>query len=177
MRGRASYRRKQNIVIVPAKIASVVSEWLYLISGHVVNSSSAEVLLGDLGFFLQVQPRLINPLKNLRRLGLKLVAEFFSDHETYSFSVEEIDAVFHAVVWPQVCISCSSKRLMCNIYHAEDYSCTGVHCVSDVCHMIRVVPDRFWQSDVSVQDLFLDLCLVRSGIIKSQDKVEINLSE
>lgn len=38
-------------MIVPAKIASVVSEWLYLISGHVVSSSSAEVLLGDLGFF------------------------------------------------------------------------------------------------------------------------------
>ncbi|XP_008939761.1 PREDICTED: small subunit processome component 20 homolog, partial [Merops nubicus] len=49
----------------------------------------------------KVQPRLINPLKNLRRLGLKLVTEFFSDYETYSFSVEEIDAVFHAVVWPQ----------------------------------------------------------------------------
>lgn len=30
------------------------------------------------------------------------MVEFFSDHETYSFSVEEIDAVFHAVVWPQV---------------------------------------------------------------------------
>ncbi|POI36058.1 hypothetical protein CIB84_000191 [Bambusicola thoracicus] len=52
----------------------------------------------------KVQPRLINPLKNLRRLGLKLVVEFFSDHETYSFSVEEIDAVFHAVVWPQLCL-------------------------------------------------------------------------
>ncbi|OXB65172.1 hypothetical protein ASZ78_005288 [Callipepla squamata] len=58
----------------------------------------------------KIQPRLINPLKNLRRLGLKLVVEFFSDHETYSFSVEEIDAVFHAVVWPQVCRLASESQ-------------------------------------------------------------------
>ncbi|NXC50218.1 UTP20 protein, partial [Penelope pileata] len=58
----------------------------------------------------KVQPRLINPLKNLRRLGLKLVVEFFSDHETYSFSVEEVDAVFHAVVWPQVCRLASESQ-------------------------------------------------------------------
>ncbi|XP_054845011.1 small subunit processome component 20 homolog [Eublepharis macularius] len=50
----------------------------------------------------QIQPRFINPLKNLRKLGVKLIADFFSDFETYSFSVEEIDAVFHAVVWPQI---------------------------------------------------------------------------
>ncbi|KAJ7422794.1 Small subunit processome component 20 like protein [Pitangus sulphuratus] len=58
----------------------------------------------------KVQPRLINPLKNLRRLGLKLVAEFFSDYETYSFSVDEIDAIFHAVVWPQVCRLASESQ-------------------------------------------------------------------
>ncbi|XP_060633217.2 small subunit processome component 20 homolog [Anolis sagrei] len=50
----------------------------------------------------KIQLRFINPLKNLRRLGLKLIADFFCDFETYSFSVEEIDAVFHAVVWPQI---------------------------------------------------------------------------
>ncbi|XP_075285568.1 small subunit processome component 20 homolog [Opisthocomus hoazin] len=58
----------------------------------------------------KVQPRFINPLKNLRRLGLKLVVEFFSDYETYSFSVDEIDAVFHAVVWPQVCRLASESQ-------------------------------------------------------------------
>nr|XP_056703398.1 small subunit processome component 20 homolog [Euleptes europaea] len=50
----------------------------------------------------KIQLKFINPLKNLRKLGVKLVADFFSNFETYSFSVEEIDAVFHAVVWPQV---------------------------------------------------------------------------
>lgn len=99
----------------------VVSELLDLISEQVVSSCSAKVLLVWVicMVFLQVQPRLINPLKNLRRLGLKLVAEFFSDYETYSFSVEEIDAVFHAVVWPQVsiflffqitCLKCMPSR-------------------------------------------------------------------
>ncbi|KAJ7404618.1 Small subunit processome component 20 like protein [Willisornis vidua] len=58
----------------------------------------------------KIQPRLINPLKNLRRLGLKLVAEFFSDYEIYCFSVEEINAVFHAVVWPQICRLASESQ-------------------------------------------------------------------
>ncbi|XP_071408091.1 small subunit processome component 20 homolog [Pithys albifrons albifrons] len=58
----------------------------------------------------KIQLRLINPLKNLRRLGLKLVAEFFSDYETYCFSVEEINAVFHAVVWPQICRLASESQ-------------------------------------------------------------------
>lgn len=109
-----SYRRKQkNIVIVPAKVVSVVNELLYLISEQVVVVLQRSYCFFFL-LFLQVQPRLINPLKNLRRLGLKLVAEFFSDYETYSFSVEEIDAVFHAVVWPQVSLSRSSKQLVYN---------------------------------------------------------------
>jgi len=64
------------------------------------------------------------------------VVEFFSDYETYSFSVDEIDAVFHAVVWPQVSISCSSKQLVCNMHCAENSKCTGVHCVSYVPHRI-----------------------------------------
>ncbi|KAM8974068.1 small subunit processome component 20 homolog isoform 2-T2 [Pelodytes ibericus] len=50
----------------------------------------------------KLQLRFINPLKNLRRLGIKRVVEFFTDFETYTFSAEEIDAVFHAVIWPQV---------------------------------------------------------------------------
>ncbi|XP_038612128.1 small subunit processome component 20 homolog [Tachyglossus aculeatus] len=51
----------------------------------------------------KIQLRFINPLKNLRRIGIKLVAEFFSDQESYNFSTEEIDAVFYGTVWPQVC--------------------------------------------------------------------------
>uniref|UniRef100_A0A8C4VGI6 UTP20 small subunit processome component n=1 Tax=Gopherus evgoodei TaxID=1825980 RepID=A0A8C4VGI6_9SAUR len=50
----------------------------------------------------KIQLRFINLLKNLRRLGVKLVADFFSDFETYCFTVDEIDAVFEAVVWPQI---------------------------------------------------------------------------
>ncbi|XP_075456776.1 small subunit processome component 20 homolog [Ascaphus truei] len=50
----------------------------------------------------KIQLKFINPLKNLRRLGIKRIVEFFTDCETYPFSAEEIDAVFHAVVWPQI---------------------------------------------------------------------------
>uniref|UniRef100_A0A8C5PLM5 UTP20 small subunit processome component n=1 Tax=Leptobrachium leishanense TaxID=445787 RepID=A0A8C5PLM5_9ANUR len=50
----------------------------------------------------KIQLKFINPLKNLRRLGLKRVVEFFTDFETYPFSPEEIDAVFHAAIWPQI---------------------------------------------------------------------------
>lgn len=102
--------RSQEKTEVSAKDISMINEMLHLISEQVVVVLQRSYWAGFfVCFFLQVQPRLINPLKNLRRLGLKLVAEFFSDYETYSFSVEEIDAVFHAVVWPQVNISCFSK--------------------------------------------------------------------
>ncbi|KAJ6656317.1 hypothetical protein lerEdw1_003820 [Lerista edwardsae] len=80
--------------------------------GHLISKYLPEILqillcmTASVSHILQqrekIQLKFINPLKNLRRLGLKLVADFFSDFETYNFSVEEIDAVFHAVVWPQI---------------------------------------------------------------------------
>uniref|UniRef100_A0A668AJM1 UTP20 small subunit processome component n=1 Tax=Myripristis murdjan TaxID=586833 RepID=A0A668AJM1_9TELE len=45
----------------------------------------------------------ISPLKNLRRLGVLRIHDFFDNFDTYSFSADELDAVFQAVVWPQVC--------------------------------------------------------------------------
>ncbi|KAI5213125.1 small subunit processome component 20 homolog [Manis pentadactyla] len=50
----------------------------------------------------KIQLRFINPLKNLRRLGLKMVTDIFLDWESYQFRTEEIDAVFHGTVWPQI---------------------------------------------------------------------------
>uniref|UniRef100_A0A673V8U6 UTP20 small subunit processome component n=1 Tax=Suricata suricatta TaxID=37032 RepID=A0A673V8U6_SURSU len=50
----------------------------------------------------KIQLRFINPLKNLRRLGIKMVTDIFLDWESYQFRTEEIDAVFHGVVWPQI---------------------------------------------------------------------------
>lgn len=50
----------------------------------------------------KIQLRFINPLKNLRRLGIKMVTDIFLDWETYQFREEEIDAVFHGTVWPQI---------------------------------------------------------------------------
>ncbi|KAH0502963.1 Small subunit processome component 20-like protein [Microtus ochrogaster] len=51
----------------------------------------------------KIQLRFINPLKNLRRLGIKMISDIFLDWESYQFRAEEIDAVFHGAVWPQVC--------------------------------------------------------------------------
>lgn len=51
----------------------------------------------------KIQLRLINPLKNLRRLGIKMVTDIFLDWESYQFKTEEIDAIFHGAVWPQIC--------------------------------------------------------------------------
>ncbi|GCB68829.1 hypothetical protein scyTo_0000958 [Scyliorhinus torazame] len=50
----------------------------------------------------QVQPKCLNQLKYLRRLGINQTAAFFSDFESYAFMVDEVDAVFHGVVWPQI---------------------------------------------------------------------------
>ncbi|XP_039210035.1 small subunit processome component 20 homolog [Crotalus tigris] len=80
--------------------------------GHLISQNLPEILqillcmTATVSHILQqrekIQLRFINQLKNLRRLGLKLIADFFSDFETYGFSGEEIDAVFCAVVWPQI---------------------------------------------------------------------------
>ncbi|XP_036373482.1 small subunit processome component 20 homolog [Megalops cyprinoides] len=51
----------------------------------------------------QVKPGCVSPLKFLRRLGILRIQDFFDGFESYSFSAEELDAVFQAVVWPQVC--------------------------------------------------------------------------
>ncbi|XP_077628408.1 small subunit processome component 20 homolog isoform X2 [Crocuta crocuta] len=50
----------------------------------------------------KIQFRFINPLKNLRRLGIKMVTDIFLDWESYQFRTEEIDAVFHGAIWPQI---------------------------------------------------------------------------
>ncbi|XP_073694690.1 small subunit processome component 20 homolog [Garra rufa] len=52
----------------------------------------------------QLRPGFLNPLKNLRRLGILRIQDFFDGFESYSFTADEIDAVFQAVVWPKVCL-------------------------------------------------------------------------
>ncbi|KAM3588219.1 uncharacterized protein V6R79_024222 [Siganus canaliculatus] len=51
----------------------------------------------------QLRAGCISPLKNLRRLGILRIQDFFDGFDSYSFSSDELDAVFQAVVWPQVC--------------------------------------------------------------------------
>lgn len=51
----------------------------------------------------QLKPGCINPVKNLRRLGILRIQDFFDGFECYNFTADELDAVFQAVVWPQVC--------------------------------------------------------------------------
>ncbi|XP_047431848.1 small subunit processome component 20 homolog isoform X2 [Mugil cephalus] len=51
----------------------------------------------------QLKPGCISPLKNLRRLGILRIQDFFDGFDSYNFTPDEIDAVFHGVVWPQVC--------------------------------------------------------------------------
>uniref|UniRef100_A0A4W3JBA5 UTP20 small subunit processome component n=1 Tax=Callorhinchus milii TaxID=7868 RepID=A0A4W3JBA5_CALMI len=62
----------------------------------------------------QIQPRCINQLKHLRRLGINQICAFFSDFEFYNFTVDEIDAVFHGVVWPQG--KCCSSLLVLSAF-------------------------------------------------------------
>uniref|UniRef100_A0A4W6DX27 UTP20 small subunit processome component n=1 Tax=Lates calcarifer TaxID=8187 RepID=A0A4W6DX27_LATCA len=63
----------------------------------------------------QLRAGCISPLKNLRRLGILRIQDFFDGFDSYSFSPDELDAVFQAVVWPQVlvannlCVCCVFK--------------------------------------------------------------------
>ncbi|XP_053321012.1 small subunit processome component 20 homolog [Spea bombifrons] len=80
--------------------------------GHLINPYLPEILqillcmTATVSYALQqrekIQLKLINPLKNLRRLGIKHIVEYFTDFDNYPFSAEELDAVFHAVIWPQI---------------------------------------------------------------------------
>ncbi|XP_041637012.1 small subunit processome component 20 homolog [Cheilinus undulatus] len=51
----------------------------------------------------QLRAGCISPLKNLRRLGILRIQDFFDGFDSHSFSPDELDAVFQAVVWPQIC--------------------------------------------------------------------------
>ncbi|KAJ8006735.1 hypothetical protein DPEC_G00110300 [Dallia pectoralis] len=51
----------------------------------------------------QLKAGCIEPLKNLRRLGVLRIQEFFDGFDSYSFTADELDAVFQAIVWPQIC--------------------------------------------------------------------------
>lgn len=61
---------------------------------------------------LQLRAGCISPLKNLRRLGILRILDFFDGFDSYSFSPDELDAVFRAVVWPQVCLANNSCVVM-----------------------------------------------------------------
>ncbi|XP_054655986.1 small subunit processome component 20 homolog [Dunckerocampus dactyliophorus] len=50
----------------------------------------------------QVRPGCISPLKNLRRLGILRVQDFFDNFETFSFVPDQLDGTFMAIVWPQL---------------------------------------------------------------------------
>lgn len=54
---------------------------------------------------MQLRAGCISPLKNLRRLGILRIQDFFDGFDSYSFSPDELDAVFEAVVWPQVSVA------------------------------------------------------------------------
>uniref|UniRef100_A0A3B3Y953 Uncharacterized protein n=1 Tax=Poecilia mexicana TaxID=48701 RepID=A0A3B3Y953_9TELE len=56
-----------------------------------------------LGKRQQLRAGCFNPLKNLRRLGILRIQDFFDAFDSYAFTPDEIDGVFQAVVWPQVC--------------------------------------------------------------------------
>ncbi|XP_023930047.1 small subunit processome component 20 homolog [Lingula anatina] len=51
---------------------------------------------------VDIHPKAINTLKTLRQLTINRITQFFSSFDNYSFSWRDIDAVFEAVVWPQV---------------------------------------------------------------------------
>ncbi|XP_055506481.1 small subunit processome component 20 homolog [Leucoraja erinacea] len=50
----------------------------------------------------QIKPRSVNLLKYLRRLGIDQITAFFTSFESYAFTADEIEAVFHGTVWPQI---------------------------------------------------------------------------
>ncbi|XP_054911685.1 small subunit processome component 20 homolog [Poeciliopsis prolifica] len=81
--------------------------------GHLINMYLPKVLqmllcvTASLSIILDKRQQLragcFSPLKNLRRLGILRIQDFFDAFDSYAFTPDEIDGVFLAVVWPQVC--------------------------------------------------------------------------
>ncbi|XP_051886024.1 small subunit processome component 20 homolog isoform X2 [Pristis pectinata] len=89
-----------NIEVVMRKLGHLIDDYLpelLQILLCVTTSVSQMLQLRD-----QIKPRCINLLKHLRRLGIDQIAAFFTSFESYAFTADEIDAVFHGTVWPQI---------------------------------------------------------------------------
>ncbi|KAA8580001.1 hypothetical protein FQN60_005536 [Etheostoma spectabile] len=72
--------------------------------GHLIHSYLPKVLQILLCVTASVSTLLDNNRdQNLRRLGILRIQDFFDGFDSYSFSEDELDAVFQAVIWPQVC--------------------------------------------------------------------------
>uniref|UniRef100_A0A8C7G8H9 UTP20 small subunit processome component n=1 Tax=Oncorhynchus kisutch TaxID=8019 RepID=A0A8C7G8H9_ONCKI len=87
-------------------VNTVISKLGHLISTHLPRvlqillcvTASVSTILNQ-----REQAGCIAPLKNLRRLGVLRIQDFFDGFDSYSFTPDELDAVFQAIVWPQVC--------------------------------------------------------------------------
>ncbi|KAM9407228.1 small subunit processome component 20 homolog isoform 1-T1 [Salvelinus alpinus] len=89
-------------------VTTVISKLGHLIHTHL--SKVLQILLcvtASVSTILNQREQLkagcIAPLKNLRRLGVLRIQDFFDGFDSYSFTPDELDAVFQAIVWPQVC--------------------------------------------------------------------------
>ncbi|XP_051784418.1 small subunit processome component 20 homolog isoform X1 [Erpetoichthys calabaricus] len=89
-----------SIEIVIQKLGHLISPYLPKILEIILCiTGSISVVLDQRD---KIQAGCISPFKNLRRLGILRVQQFFDGFESYSFTSEEIDAVFQAVIWPQI---------------------------------------------------------------------------
>ncbi|MBN3281355.1 UTP20 protein, partial [Polyodon spathula] len=89
-----------SIEVVIKKLGHLMSQYLpEVLQILLCVTASVTVVLAQRD---KIQAGCISPLKNLRRLGILRIQEFFGGFEAYSFTSEEIDAVFQAVIWPQV---------------------------------------------------------------------------
>ncbi|KAG2460222.1 UTP20 protein, partial [Polypterus senegalus] len=89
-----------SIEIVIQKLGHLISQYLPKILQIILCiTGSISVVLDQRD---KIQAGCISPFKNLRRLGILRVQQFFDGFESYSFTSEEIDAVFQAVIWPQI---------------------------------------------------------------------------
>ncbi|XP_059834550.1 small subunit processome component 20 homolog [Hypanus sabinus] len=89
-----------NIEVLMKKLGHLINDYLpelLQILLCITASVSQMLQLRD-----QIKPRYITLLKHLRRLGIDQIAAFFTSFDSYAFTADEIDAVFHSTVWPQI---------------------------------------------------------------------------
>ncbi|XP_071941723.1 small subunit processome component 20 homolog [Antedon mediterranea] len=88
------------IAVIFSKLGHMVTAFLPMILRLIISLIATFTKLLDMRH--QILPYHVNQLKTLRPLAIQRLVEFFTIFDNYAFSLEEVNCIFEAAVWPQI---------------------------------------------------------------------------